>query len=97
MNEMTLNSASCAALAHLIRHTTHLKELNLSNNSHIGQGGAVPLITSLTACKSLEKLWLLDTGIVVEDCQALGELLSSSTSLKELHIGGNDLLQKLLN
>ena len=62
-------------------------------------------MTSLKAHKSLEGLWLegtdndnsfewlgvSNTGIGVEDCQALGELLSSSTSLKKLHIGGNDL------
>ena len=62
----------------------HLKKLNLSFNLNIGQGGTVPLMTSLTAHNSLEELLLDMTGIGVEDCQALSELLSSSTSLKEL-------------
>ena len=84
------NLLSCAALALLVRHVPHLKELILFYNS-IGQGGAVPLITSLTAHNSLEKLSLNNTGIGVEDCQALSELLSSSTSLKELNISWNAL------
>ena len=82
-----LDSESCAALAHLIPHMPHLKTLKLSCNPNIGQGGAVPLIRSLTTHNSLEKLRLGMTGIGVEDCQALIELLSSSTSLKKLNTG----------
>ena len=88
LNHNNLNSESCAPLAHLIPHVPHLKKLN---NHNIAQGGAVPLITSLTAHNSLEELLLEETGIGVEDCRALSELLSSSTSLKGLNIGGNDL------
>ena len=83
-----LNSESCVTLSHLIPHMPHLKELNLSYNSDIGPGGTVPLIRSLTAQNSLEKLNLNNIGIGVEDCRALTELLSSSTSLKDLSIGG---------
>ena len=86
-----LDSESCAVLAHLIPHMPHLRILNLSDNHNIGQGGTVPLITSLTAHNSLEELELGRTGIGMEDCRALSELLSSSTSLKKLHINGNDL------
>ena len=87
-----LDSESCAALAHLIPHMPHLEILDLFENYNIGQGGAVPMITSLTAHNSLEELGLGSTGIGVEDCQALSELLSSSTSLKELNINDNALL-----
>ena len=87
-----LDSGSCATLAHLIPHIPHLKKLGLSDNPNIGQGGAVALITALTAHNnSLEQLWLYETGIGVEDCKALSELLSSSRSLKELDINSNDL------
>ena len=86
-----LDLESCATLAHLVPHMAHLKELNLSKNYNIGPGGAVPLITSLTTHNSLEKLVLEETGFGVEDCRALSELLSSSTSLKQLYIGINDL------
>jgi len=86
-----LNSESCAALAHLIPHMPHLKELNLSANRNIGPGGAVPLIRSMEARNSLEMLDLYDAAIGVEDCQALTELLSSSTSFTCLNVGSNDL------
>ena len=62
--------------------------------SFIGQEGAVPLITSLTAHNSLEKLSLDNTGIGMDDCQALNRLLLSSTSLKKLNISWNHLSQE---
>ena len=86
-----LNSESCVTLAHLIPYVPHLKQLDLSNNPAIGQGGALPLITSLTTLDSLEELSLHNTGTGVEDCQALSKLLSSSTTLKKLSISLNDL------
>ena len=85
-----LDSGCCATLAHLIPHVPHLKKLDLSGNLNIGQGGAVSLMTSLTAHNSLETLKIDNTGIGVDDCLALGELLSSSTSLKKLIIGNLD-------
>ena len=90
LNSNNLDSEFCAALARLIPHMPHLEILNLSDNPNIGQGGTVPLITSLTAHNSLEKLMLDNTGIGVRDCLALGELLSSSASLKKLIIGNDD-------
>ena len=86
-----LDSESCAVLAHLIPHVPHLKKLYLFDNPNIGQGGTVPLMTSLTAHNSLEELELYSTGIGVEDCLALSELLSLSTSLKKFEIGYNAL------
>ena len=86
-----LDSESCATLAELMPYVPHLKTLNLSANRNIGQGGTVPLMTSLIAHNSLEVLWLNETGIGVEDCQALSELLSLSTSLKVLDISDNVL------
>ena len=95
LGENELDSESCAVLAHLIPHVPHLKALNLFgnliNNPNIGQGGAVPMMISLTAHNSLEELELHNTEIGVEDCQALSELLSLSTSLKELNISWNAL------
>ena len=92
LHSNNLYSEFCAALAHLIPHVPHLKKLDLSNNPNIGQGGTIPLITSLTTHNSLEVLRLYNTGIGVEDCRALSELLSSSTSLKKLNISHNYLL-----
>ena len=86
-----LDSKSCAVLAHFISHVPHLKKLRLSFNPSIGEGGTVPLITSLTAQNSVERLDLYKTGIGVKDCQALNELLSLSTSLEKLDVSLNDL------
>ena len=91
LDRNNLNSGACVALAHLIPCIPHLKRLSLSDNPAIGQGGAVPLISSLTAHKSLEQLLLDNTEIDVKDCQALSKLLLSSKSLKELSIDDNDL------
>ena len=91
LRQNKLDSESCMTYVHLIPHMPHLKILRLSD-SPIGQGRTVPLMTSLTAHKSLEELLLVMTGIDVEDCRALSKLLSSSTSLKILDIGNNDLL-----
>ena len=82
---------SYTSLAHLIPHVPHLKKLDLSYNHNIGKGGTVPLMTSLTAHDSLEWLDVKRTGIDVEDCRVLSELLSSSSNLKELDIWGNAL------
>ena len=86
-----LDSESCAVLAHLIPHVPHLKILELCDNCNIGQGGTVPLIMSLTVHSSLVELDLQRTGIGVADCRVLSELLSSSTSLRELYINDNPL------
>lgn len=57
----------------------------------IEQGEAVQLITPLKGLKSLEMLVLHITGFGKEVCQALSELLSSSTSLKCLGITNLDI------
>ena len=94
-----LDAQFCVTLANLIPHMSQLKKLNLSCNPNIGQGGAVPLITSLTGHNSLEEWLLYNARIGVEDCCSLSELLSSSTSLKELRSAQVIMpsLQKLLN
>ena len=88
----TLDAESCATLSQLILHIPQLKKLDLLNNPNIGQGGTVPLMTSLTAHNSLQELLLDQSELGVEDCRALSELLSSSsTSLKNLGISDNAL------
>ena len=87
-----LTSEFCELLAHLIPHVPYLKLLGLSGNPNIGNGGTVPLLISLTwAAHSLEVIDFSAAGIGMEDCRALSKLLSSSTSLKWLGIGKNDL------
>ena len=49
------------------------------------------LITSLTKFSTIRKLDLFDTGIGLEDCKALSELLATSKYIQVLYIGGNIL------
>ena len=86
-----LDSRPCASLACLIPHVPHLTTLMLSHNPNIGHGGTVPLMTSLRTHNSLEKLLLDNTGIDMEDCQALSDFLFSSKSLMHLDIRFNEL------
>ena len=66
-----------------------LNRLNLSYNL-LGNGGATQLLrSSMGHCIGV--LHLHKTGIGVEDCQALGELLSSSPTLWHLDVSYNDL------
>ncbi len=92
ISALYLNGITSEGVKHLLKLPKHmlassLKTLDLSGTS-IGNGGSVPLIRMLSA---LNHLSLNNTGIGVEDCRALSELLSSSSGLKALHITGNDL------
>ena len=62
--------------------------LDLSYNL-LGNGGATPLLRSAMG-RRIRHLDLQKTGIGVEDCQAMGELLSSPR-LESLNVGVNDL------
>ena len=66
----------------------HLLYLDLNGNP-IGGGGAVNLITSLTKFSTIRKLHLRHTGIGLEDCKALSELLASSKCIEVLRIEKN--------
>ncbi len=56
----------------------------------LGNGGTTALLRSLMG-HSIRMLHLFETGIGVEDCRALGELLSSSSTLEHLDVSGNNL------
>ena len=80
-----LDSDSCAIFTRLVPHMPNLQKLDLSRNP-IMQGGAAPLITSLIGHNSLEELTLPSISIGSEGCQALGKMLSTSTTIKKLTI-----------
>ena len=66
-----------------------LRELHLSSNP-LGRGGAVSLLKS-PLVYSLVELRLAETGIGVEDCQAVSELFTVSPTLQRLNISYNAL------
>ena len=94
-----LDSESCATLAHLIPHVPHLKILNLSCNPNVGQGGAVPLMTSLTTHNSLEKLLLaILVDLSLQFCNIdsdgacqLASALCTNDTLQKLNLTGNPI------
>ena len=88
LNNNELDSESCWLLSHSIPAMTSLKSLSLYQNP-IGNGGSVPLIESLCTLNCFRELNLGSTGLGVEDCRALSELLSSSASLEKLCIAYN--------
>ena len=79
-------SETCNLLCKQSQLLQHLEYLNLGH-SHIGRGGAVNLITSLTKFSTIRELHLAHTGIGFEDCKALSELLATSKCIKVLNIG----------
>ncbi len=86
------NSITSEGLKHLLKLPKHmlissLKILDLECNP-IGSGGCTPVIRTLSA---LEYINLNSTGVGVEDCRALSELLSSFSSIEILNISDNDL------
>ena len=86
------NEITSTGLNQLMKSLTllNLVVLNLSYNP-LGNGGATPLLRSAMG-RSIRDLDLCVTGIGVEDCQAMGELLTSSSALKSLDVGNNDLI-----
>ena len=85
------NQITSSGLNQLMNSPTLLKldELQLGLNL-LGNGGAAPLLSSRLG-HSIKHLNLHTTGIGVEDCRALGELLSSYSTLEHLDISTNDL------
>ena len=89
--DVSSNKITSTGLDQLLKipELLNLKVLVLSGNP-LGKGGAVSLLKS-PLVHNLEEFTLDRTGIGVEDCQALSELVSSSLSLQRISIGGNDL------
>ena len=89
--DISVNKITSTGLNQLLKIPEVLKfrQLLLSSND-LGRGGAVLLLKS-PLVYGLEELSLHRTGIGVEDCQALCELLSLSSTLQRIYISGNAL------
>ena len=91
LKESKVTSDTCNLLSKHTDILLHLDHLNLSDNPNIGSGGAVNLVTSLTKYSTIRELHLNKTGIGLEDCKVLSELLATSKCIQVLNIGGNQL------
>ena len=85
-----LDRRACDVLAEGVQRMPCLETLNLWNNSHIGCGGAVKLVSSLHSSK-LRKLDIDETGISDPDFECLASYIHFTTSLQELSIRWNDI------
>ena len=85
-----LDRRACAMLAKGVQRMPCLETLNLWDNSRIGCGGAVQLVSSLLSSK-LRELDIRETGIGDPDFEYLARYIGSTTSLQVLVIGGNDI------
>ena len=88
-----LASQTCRLLSKCTNLLQLLEYLNLRGNPHIGRGGAVNLITSLTRFGTIRELNLQYTSIGFEDCKALRKLLAlrNSKCMQALNISNNEL------
>ena len=85
-----LTPETCNTLSKHTIFLQHLECLDLSIND-IGKGGAINLITALTEFSPIRELDLQYTGLGLEDCNALRELLATSKYIEVLDIRGNGL------
>ena len=83
--DTSLNSKCVSILSEIIKTNKTVKTLWLSSSSFTG--GIKQVSDSLFNNKTLEQLWLSDvTSITNEDMIYLSNMLSSNTTLKELHL-----------
>ena len=89
LRDNDLGSESCTALAHIIPHLPHLKELHLSENSNIGQDCRAlnELLSSSTS--HLKKLSIGDGNFPPEAIELIISGLQHSKTLKRLDMWGS--------
>ena len=85
-----LDRRGCELLAESIQRMPCLEKLDLSENSGIGCGGAVQLVSSLHSSK-LRELNMRGTGISDPDFECLATYIHSTTSLEVLEIGEDEI------
>ena len=90
LNNKKLDRRACHVLAEGVQRMPCLEILNLRDNSRIGCGGAVQLVSSLHSSK-LRELNMSGTGISDPDFERLASYIHSTTSLQELVIRRNNI------
>ncbi|XP_053251326.1 ribonuclease inhibitor [Podarcis raffonei] len=89
--ECNISAPGCKDLSNVIGTKETLKEMSLIGND-LKDAGMEFLCQGLKDPKSkLESLWLRECGLTSACCKSLGSALSMNGTLKELHIGGNNL------
>ncbi|KAL1276473.1 hypothetical protein QQF64_036096, partial [Cirrhinus molitorella] len=92
LNDCNLTDRSCSALATVLRSDTNLKYLNMNNNN-LQDSGLINLCIGLRDIKcKLEILRLRKCDLTGGSCSALASVLSSNSSLRELDLSNNNIL-----
>ena len=87
-SDMKLSDRDANALAAMLRHVSLMEELVLTDI-------AAKYVEIFSAIKSLKKLKKLDLNhLRLPDCRALGEMLSSLSSLQELILSGIEIEER---
>ena len=86
-----LNSQSAKSLAEALTTNTHLEELNISDNTDVGEGGIQPLMLALRVNQGLKKLNLTTCRLTSHSAKSLAEALKANKHLEELNISNNAL------
>ena len=85
-----LDRRACDVLAEGVQRMPCLEKLDLRENARIGCGGAVQLVSFLHSSK-LAQLYMSLTGIGDPDFECLVSYIRSTTSLRRLGIGRNNI------
>uniref|UniRef100_A0A4W5K2F3 SPRY-associated domain-containing protein n=1 Tax=Hucho hucho TaxID=62062 RepID=A0A4W5K2F3_9TELE len=87
-----LTEASCEVLASALSSSSHLRELDLSNNDLLDSGVKLLFAGLGNSPCQLEVLRLPGCKLTEASCEVLASALSSSSHLRELDLSNNDLL-----
>ncbi|XP_031671317.1 NACHT, LRR and PYD domains-containing protein 3 isoform X1 [Oncorhynchus kisutch] len=87
-----LTEASCEVLASALSSSSHLRELDLSNNDLLDSGVELLFAGQGDSPCKLETLSLSGCKLTEASCEVLASALSSSSHLRELDLSNNDLL-----
>ncbi|XP_036801276.1 NLR family CARD domain-containing protein 3-like isoform X5 [Oncorhynchus mykiss] len=87
-----LTEASCEVLASALSSSSHLRELDLSNNDLLDSGVKLLFAGRGDSPCKLEILSLSGCKLTEASCEVLASALSSSSHLRELDLSNNDLL-----
>ncbi|XP_042301381.1 ribonuclease inhibitor [Sceloporus undulatus] len=91
LDDCNLSTSNCKDISTILSTNQDLTELKLNNNE-LGDSGVEVLSKGLLhpSCK-LQKLWLQNCNLTEACCENLRSVLSSKSSLTELHLGDNTL------
>ncbi|XP_036812561.1 NLR family CARD domain-containing protein 3 isoform X6 [Oncorhynchus mykiss] len=87
-----LTETSCEVLASALSSSSHLRELDLSNNDLLDSGVKLLFAGRGDSPCKLEILSLSGCKLTEASCEVLASALSSSSHLRELDLSNNDLL-----